>query len=56
MKTDTLRTAVGTIATTHWSLRLDEALPVTIELWERDGELLRVELPDGLSMLRADLR
>ena len=56
MKTDALRTTADTIAARHWSLRLDEALPIMIELWERDGELLRVDLPDGLSMMRVDLR
>jgi hypothetical protein len=56
VKTDTLRTATGAIAVRLWSLRLDDAQPVRIELWERAGDLLRVDLPDaGLSMIRMDL-
>jgi hypothetical protein len=55
-KTVVLRTATGEIAARHWSLLLEEALPVTIELWAHDGALLRVTLPDGLAMERVDVQ
>jgi hypothetical protein len=47
-----LTSASGPVAARHWSLRIEEAVPVAIELWEQDGELLRVDLPEGLSMVR----